>query len=93
MNTKFNLFENIDINFNFNISIWTVSTVTLIGIFVFYIKNPEKFEKLISFIAKSLNFVTHKFDKTYIKFDLQGKINSYVKDVKKKGQNILVLTV
>ncbi|RGM58014.1 hypothetical protein DXC07_04355 [Bacteroides uniformis] len=90
MNTKFNLFENIDINFNFNISFWTVSTITLIGIFVFYIKNPEKFEKLISLIAKFLNFLTHKFDKTYIKFDLQGKINSYVKDVKKRTKHLSV---
>lgn len=90
MNTKFNLFEHIDINFNFNISVWTVSTITLMGLFVYYLKNPEKFEKLIAIIAKFLNYITHRFDKTYVKFDLQGKINSYVKDIEKKMKHLSV---
>jgi hypothetical protein len=54
------------------------------------LKNPEKFEKLVALIAKFLNYITHKFDKTYIKYDLQGKINSYVKRVAKKVKHLNV---
>lgn len=88
MNTRFSLFENL--NINFNISIWTVSTITLVGLFVYYLKNPEKFEKLVALCAKFINYITHKFDKTYIKYDLQGKINSYVKRVSKKVKHLNV---
>lgn len=87
-NTKFNLFENI--NLNFNISIWTVSTISLLGVFIYYLKNPEKFEKLIALLAKFFNYITNRFDKTYIKYDLQGKINSYVKRVAKKVKHLNV---
>lgn len=88
MTTKFNLFENL--NINFNISIWAISTITLFGLFVYYLKNPEKFEQLVALLAKFSNYITHKFDKTYIKYDLQGKINSYVKRVAKKVKHLNV---
>jgi hypothetical protein len=88
MNTKFNLFDNLNLSFNFNISIWTGSTVALGGLLFYYFTHPEKFEKMLSLIAKILNFITKKFDKTYIKYDLQGKINDYLKIVSKKVKHI-----
>jgi len=88
MTIKFSLFDNLNMNFNFNISVWTLSTFTLIGLIVYFVKNPEKFEKFIALLAKFFNFLTNKFDKTYIKFDLQGKINDYLKIVSKKVKHI-----
>jgi len=89
---KFNLFDNFNMNFNFNISVWTLtastSTLTLLGLIVYFIKNPEKFEKFIALLAKFFNFLTNKFDKTYIKYDLQGKINDYLKIISKKVKHI-----
>jgi len=75
-------------NFNFNFSFWTVTTVTLLGLFIYYMKNPEKFEKLIALISKYLKIIFKKFDYSYIKFDLQGKINDYLKKVSKKVKHI-----
>lgn len=57
-------------NFNFNLSFWTVTTFSLVGLFIYYLKNPEKFEKLIALISKFLRFISNKFDYAYIKYDL-----------------------
>lgn len=88
MNTSFNLFDDLNINFNFHISMWTISTVALVGLFGYYLKNPEKFEKLVALIAKFATYISNKFDKTYIKYDLQGKVNDYLKTVSKKVKHI-----
>ena len=69
-------------------SLWTISTVTLIGLFVYYLRNPEKFEKLIAVLSKFFKFVSNKFDRTYVKYDLQGKINDYLKKVSKRVKHI-----
>lgn len=91
MNATYNLLD-INFNFNFDISVWTISTtattVTLFGLFVYYIKNPEKFEKLIAILSKWFRFVCKRFDYSYIKFDLQGKINDYIKTVSKKVKHL-----
>ncbi len=88
MNTSFSLFDDINFNFNLHISMWTVSTVALIALFIYYLKNPEKFEKLVALITRFANYVSNKFDKTYIKYDLQGKVNDYLKTVSKKVKHI-----
>jgi hypothetical protein len=88
MNTRFSLFEDINFNFNFDISLWMVSTVALGGLFMYYLKNPEKFEKLVALITGYLKRLSEKFDKTYIKYDLQGKINDYLKQVSRKVKHL-----
>lgn len=82
------LFIDFNFNFNFNFSLWTISTFTLLGLFIYYLRNPEKFEKLIALIAKGLRFVSKKFDYGYVKYDLQGKINDYLKKVSKRVKHI-----
>lgn len=81
-----NLFR--ELNINFNISFWSITTVSLFGLFIYFIKNPEKFEKLVALIFNCLKYLSNKFDKTYVKYDLQGKINDYVKFVSKKVKHI-----
>ena len=78
----------INFNFNFEFSLWTISTVTLVGLFIYYLRNPEKFEKLIAILSKFFKFVSKKFDYSYIKFDLQGKINDYLKKVSKRVKHL-----
>jgi len=88
MNIRFSLFEEVNFNFNINISLWMVSTFALGGLFIYYLKNPEKFEKLVALITGFLKRLSQKFDKTYIKYDLQGKINDYLKQVSKKVKHL-----
>lgn len=84
------IFNKIDFNFyfDFDFSLWTISTLTFVGLFIYYLRNPEKFEKLVAIISKFLKFVSKKFDRTYIKYDLQGKINDYLKKVSKRVKHI-----
>jgi len=88
MSTNFSLFDDLNINLNFHFSAWTVTTFTLLGLLGYYLKNPEKFEKLVALISKFGTFISQKFDKTYIKYDLQGKINDYLKTISKKVKHI-----
>lgn len=69
-------------------SIWPVSTIGLITVIAYFTKNPEKFEKWVALISQFLKFISKKFDRTYIKYDLQGKINDYLKTVSKKVKHI-----
>ncbi|MCH7524521.1 MAG: hypothetical protein IIC74_05815 [Bacteroidetes bacterium] len=84
------IFNKIDFNFyfDFNFSLWTISTLTLAGLFIYYLRNPEKFEKLIAVLSKFFRFISNKFDRSYIKYDLQGKINDYLKKVSKRVKHI-----
>lgn len=88
----FNL-PDIDFNLTFNFSFWTISTVGLVSLFIYFIKNPEKLEKLAALIFKVLKFLYNKFDYNYIKFDLQGKINDYVKKISKKVKHLDINSV
>lgn len=88
MNASFNLFDDLNISLNFNFSFWTASTFALLTLIGYYLKNPEKFEKLVALITKFAAFISNKFDRTYIKYDLQGKINDYLKTVSKKVKHI-----
>lgn len=79
------IYNKIDFNFffDFDFSAWKLSTVTLGGLFIYFLLNPEKFEKLVALISKFLKFISVKFDRSYVKYDLQGKINDYLKKVSK----------
>lgn len=79
-----------DINFflDFDFSLWELSTFTTIGLFIYYLLNPEKFEKLVSIVNKFLKFISNKFDRTYVKYDLQATINNYLKKVSKRVKHI-----
>lgn len=73
---------------DFDFPAWEVSTFTLVGLFIYYLLNPEKFEKLIALLSKSFRYLSNKFDRSYIKYDLQGKINDYLKKVSKRAKHI-----
>lgn len=73
---------------DFNLDVWTITTAGLVALIVFYLKNPEKFEKLIALLSKLMIYFSEKFDKSYVKYDLQGKINQYLKVVSRKVKHI-----
>ncbi len=78
------IYNKADFNFffDFDFLVWKLSTVTLIGLFIYYLLNPEKFEKLIAILSKFFKFLSKKFDYSYVKYDLQGTINHYLKKIK-----------
>ena len=84
------IYNKIDFNFffDFDFPAWELSTVTLAGLFIYFLLNPEKFEKLVALISKFLKFISVKFDRSYVKYDLQGKINDYLKKVSKRVKHI-----
>jgi hypothetical protein len=84
MNTLFEFFK----NFILNISAWSISTIGLVSLIIYFTKNPEKFEKWVALVSKFLTYISNRFDRTYIKYDLQGKINDYLKTVSRKVKHI-----
>ncbi|WP_228235681.1 hypothetical protein [Allomuricauda sp. M10] len=84
------IYNKIDFNFffDFDFSLWEVSTFSLAGAFIYFLLNPEKFEKLIALLSRLLRFISSKVDRTYVKYDLQGKINDYLKKVSKRVKHI-----
>ncbi|MCF8409080.1 MAG: hypothetical protein K9G36_08920 [Crocinitomicaceae bacterium] len=77
-----------NVNFNFTFSFWAITSFSLIGLLIYFAKNIDKFELLIGGIGKFLKFVSKKFDYTYVKYNLQGKINEYLSKISKKVKHI-----
>lgn len=75
-------------NFNFTFNFYFVTTIAGVSLFIYFVTHPDKFEKLIALIYKYLLFFTSKADKTYIKYDIQGRVNSYLAIIKKKVRHI-----
>jgi len=70
--------------------VWVVLSGTLpVGLILLYLFfNPDVFEKWLSIfykIAAKLPFIFQTAHKQYVKFDLQGRINSFTKDVSKEA--------
>lgn len=74
----------LDFHFHFDFSFWSISTIGLSGLFLYFITHPAKFEKFVALLSKWARFIWQGFDYTYIKFDLQGKINDYLSKATKK---------
>ena len=53
----------------------------IVGLLVYFIRNPEKAEKWYSIIARSLSFLSLKLEKSGVAKDIQADINSFAKEV------------
>lgn len=71
-------------NLSINLSIWSISTVGLFGVLLYFIKNPEKFEAFIAFLSKTFMYFKKSLERNYVKYDVQSKVNSYVKNISTK---------
>ena len=78
----------INFNFTFNFNIYFITTFAGVGLFAFFLTHPAKFEKLVALVYKYLLVFTSRVDKTYVKYDIQGKVNSYLAIIKKKVTHI-----
>lgn len=73
---------------SFFTAISTVASISLTALIVYWVKNPEKFEKLVALIHKYLKHFWKTSEYAYIKYDIQGKINDYIAQVRKKVDHI-----
>lgn len=79
---KFSFFDHS--NLSINLSIWSISTAGLFGVLLYFIKNPEKFEAFIAFLSKTFMYFKKNLERNYVKYDVQSKVNSYVKNISTK---------
>lgn len=61
-----------------------LSVIVALWIIIYFLLNPEKFEILSSYFYKLLSYVNSRFQKKYVKYDLQGRINDFVKQLSKE---------
>jgi hypothetical protein len=79
-----------DINIYVTISIVAIfSLITGGSIVAHYLKNFEKLEKLIALISKFLRFICKTTEYTYVKYDIQSRVNGFVADLSKKVPHII----
>lgn len=67
---------------------WQITTVTLFSLLIYFVRNPEKLEKLAALIYKTLKGIWRFAEYGYIKYDLQSKLNDYIKKVHKKTKHL-----
>jgi len=70
-----------DIEIEADLNIWQIFTVTLLGLFIYYLRNPEKFEKLVTLANKYLKNIFKFAEYNYVKYDIQSSLNTYIKKV------------
>ena len=79
-----------DINIYVTIPIVAVvSLVTGGSIVAYYAKKPEKLEKLLALLNKYFKFIIKKSEYTYIKYDIQSRVNGFVAELSKKVPHII----
>lgn len=86
--SQISIFKDLVVNMDFHFSFWTVSTFGLASLIVYFIKKPEKLEKLIGMLSRLFMCINQKLERTYVKYDTQSTINSYVAKVSKNVHNI-----
>src|SRR5690606_24037777 len=73
----------------------TISIVAVVSLFTggsivaHYAKNPEKLEKLIALLNRYFKFIIKKSEYTYIKYDIQSRVNGFVAELSKKVPHII----
>lgn len=78
-----------------NFDWWTfviasIPWAVVVGLLVYFIKNPEKAEKWYSMIARSLSFVSLKLEKSGVAKDIQSDVNSFAKEVNSQVKEPIV---
>ena len=75
---------------NVTVSIpWAAVVILLIGLLIYFIKNPEKVEKWSSIIAKTLSFISARWERASVAQDIQADINGFAEKVNVEGSSVL----
>lgn len=61
---------------------------SVFGIVIYFVKNPEKFEKWVALFCSYFRYISKSAEKTYVKFSVQSTVNSFVADLSKDVPNI-----
>jgi len=67
--------------------ITSIPWAVIVGLLLYFIKNPEKAEKWYSIIARSLSFISLEWEKRGVASDIQSDINSFVKNINSKTKH------
>lgn len=77
------------------IVIISISVPLLVGgsLILYFVKNPDKFEKWLSILYKFFRFVCDKAEYKYVKYTVQSYINGFIVSIKKDVPNLNVENV
>jgi hypothetical protein len=67
--------------------ITSIPWAIVVGLLIYFIKNPEKAEKWYSIIARGLSFISLKLEKSGVARDIQSDINSFTKNINSKTKH------
>lgn len=77
----FTLIDNLTINFG-------LITISVAGIIFFFVRYPSKFERLVAWIHSLLRKFIKQSEYTYVKYNVQSKLNTYIDIARKKAPQI-----
>ncbi len=84
----------LDFNITFTITVSVVVGLVLGGsVVAHYLKHPDKLEKLCSLFFKAFSWVFKSAENGFIKYDIQYRVNSFVKDLYCKIPNLTPTSV
>lgn len=83
---------------NINITIPVTITVSLfsiglLGAIAYILKEPDKCEKALRLVTKVLRYFSKKAELYYVKYDIQSKLNGFIKTTKKDVPNLSVTDI
>jgi len=78
---EFTLIKNLTINLG-------LITASVAGIIFFFIRYPHKFETFVVWLHSVLKDFINYSEYTYVKYDIQSKLNSYIKSAREKVPQI-----
>ncbi len=83
-----------DINIYVTISIVAVFSFIIGGsVVAHYLKHPEKLEKLFAIVSKVAKYIFKTAEYTYVKYDIQSRVNGFVSELVKKVPHIVPVRV
>ena len=68
-------------------------SIGLIGAIAYVLKEPDKCEKALRLITKVFRYVSKKAELCYVKYDIQSKLNGFIKTIKKNVPNLSVTDI
>jgi hypothetical protein len=68
----------------------SVPWASVVVLLIFFLKHPEKAEKWGTIIARTLSYVSFRWEKTAVARDIQADINSFVKDTNSQAKDAIL---
>ena len=75
---------NIDMPITISIGLFSMG---MLGLVAYVLKEPDKFEKVIRLSSKIFRFCSTRAELCYVKYDIQSKLNGFIRKVQKNVPN------